>query len=109
MSIQILSACILIASYVIYYKHKQVNMKDQEYYKIDEFAEKIGVCYRTVYNGIKKGHIEAFKVGKGKGSHYRIAHTEIQRLGIFSLDEIIERIIEKKLQEREEKLKTKEF
>jgi excisionase family DNA binding protein len=78
-------------------------MKDKDFYKIQEFADKIGVCYRTVYNGIKAGHIEAFKVGKGKGAHYRIAHTEIQRLGIFSLDEIIDRIIEKKLLEREEK------
>ena len=78
---------------------------EKSFYTILEFAEYIGVCYRTILNGIKKGHIEAFKVGRGKRSHYRIPHSEIQRMGVFHLDEIIDAIVEQKLKERDERMK----
>lgn len=76
-------------------------MKQKAYYTIKEFAEYIGVHYNTIYNGIKKGHIEAFRIGKGSNCHYRIAHTEIVRMGLFHLDEIIDKLLDKKLDERE--------
>lgn len=82
-----------------------MKTKAREFYTIIEFADYIGVCYRTILNGIKKGHIEAFRVGRGKKSHYRIPHSEVQRMGIFHLDEIIDKIVEQKLKERDERTK----
>lgn len=80
-----------------------MKTKVREFYTILEFAEYIGVCYRTVLNGIKKGHIEAFRVGRGKKSHFRIPHSEIQRMGLFHLDEVIDKIIELKMKEKDER------
>jgi excisionase family DNA binding protein len=77
---------------------------DKPFYTIQEFANFVGVHYNTIYHGIKKGHIEAFKVGRGKNSSYRIAHSEIQRMGLFHLDEVIDKIIELKLKERDERV-----
>ena len=74
------------------------NIKD--FYTIQEFADFLGVHYNTIYNGIKKGHIFGFKVGRGEKAHYRIPHTEIDRLGVYHLEEIIDRILEEKLKER---------
>jgi excisionase family DNA binding protein len=79
--------------------------KEKPFYTVQEFADYIGVHYNTIYNGIRKGHIEAFKVGRGKNAIYRIAHSEINRLGIFHLDVIIDKIVEQKLRERDERTK----
>ena len=78
---------------------------EKPYYSIQEFADFVGCHYNTIYNGIKKGHIEAFKVGRGKNAAYRIAHSEINRLGLFHLDDIINKIVELKIRERDEKNK----
>lgn len=76
-------------------------MKQKPYYTIQEFADYIGVHYNTIYQGVKKGHIESFRIGSGHKCHYRIAHTEIVRMGLFHLDEIIDKILDRKLKERE--------
>jgi excisionase family DNA binding protein len=84
-----------------------MKTKAKDFYTILEFAEYIGVCYRTILTGIKKGHIEAFRVGRGRKSHFRIPHSEIQRMGIFHLDEIIDKIVDQKFKDRDERNKTK--
>lgn len=76
--------------------------KIKDFYSIQEFADYIGVHYNTIYNAIKKGHIYGFKVGKGDKAHYRIPHTEIERMGVYHLEEIIDRLIDAKLKSREE-------
>lgn len=70
--------------------------KIREFYTIDEFAEFLNVHYNTVRNGIKNGHIQAFRIGKGKKSSFRIPHSEICRMALFNLEEVIDGIIDKR-------------
>lgn len=70
--------------------------KNRDFYTIDEFAEYLHVHYNTVRNGIKNGHIQAFRIGRGKKSSFRIPHSEISRMALFNLEEVIDTLIEKR-------------
>ena len=59
--------------------------EDLSFYSIKEFAEKLRVHPNTIRNGIKDGRIVAFKIGKGKRSMFRIAHSEIERMILLDL------------------------
>ena len=69
-----------------------------EFLSIKEFAFKVGVHANTIRRAIKSGRICAFKVGSGKKSSYRIAKSEINRIALFDMEEMIEKIIEKRKQ-----------
>lgn len=66
--------------------------EDQAYYSILEFADILKVHPNTIRNSIKNGHIAAFKINKGKKSMYRIASSELQRLAIINLNDVIDEI-----------------
>ena len=70
-----------------------------DFLSIKEFAILLNVHPNTIRRAVKSGRINAFKVGYGKKGIYRIAKTEINRIAIFDLEEIIERIIEKRQRE----------
>jgi excisionase family DNA binding protein len=63
---------------------------------IKEFAAILKVHHSTIRRGIARGRIQAIKVGGIKKSIYRIPTSELQRLAIQDLEDIIEKIIEKK-------------
>lgn len=69
---------------------------ESDFLSIKEFAAKVGVHPNTIRRSIKKGRISAFKIGSGKKSIYRIAKTEVNRLALFDMEEMIEKIIEKR-------------
>lgn len=75
---------------------------EPEFLSIKEFAGKIGVHPNTVRRGVKSGRISAFKVGGGKKANYRIAKSEIDRIALFDLEQMIEKIVEKKRLEKGE-------
>lgn len=79
-----------------------VNMfqPDKTYYSIKEFAALVRVHPNTIRNAIKSGRISAFRVGFGARSAYRIAASEIQRIALFDLEDMINRIIENREHER---------
>lgn len=77
-----------------------MNNKEKDFLTIHEFAEVISVHYNTVYNMIKKGRISAFRLSKGKGSSYRIARSEIQRMAILDLENLVDDMVENKIKER---------
>ena len=70
--------------------------KTKDFYTIQEFADFLSVHSNTVRNGIRSGHIQAFRVGRGIKSSWRIPHSEINRMGLFNLEEVIDKIIEKR-------------
>lgn len=63
-----------------------------DFYSIKEFAKLLKVHHNTVRNGIKYGRIQAFRVGKGKTSSYRIPYTEVQRMALFDMNQVIKNI-----------------
>jgi len=67
-----------------------------DFLSIKEFAFILKVHPNTIRRAIKSGRINGFKVGYGVKATYRIARAEINRIAIFDLEEMIERIIEKR-------------
>lgn len=74
------------------------HMQEEEkhFLSITEFAILLRIHPNTVRRSIKNGRISAFKVGSGKRGTYRIAKTEINRIALFDLEDLIEKIIEKR-------------
>lgn len=66
-------------------------------YSIKEFAKIIGVHPNTVRNSLKSGRILGFKVGKGKKSTIRIMESEILRMLSYDMEDVVERIVRKRL------------
>lgn len=52
----------------------------------------------TIRRAIKRGRISAIKIGGNKYSCYRIAKTEIERIALFDMEQMIEKIIQKRSQ-----------
>jgi excisionase family DNA binding protein len=67
-----------------------------DFLSIKEFAFKVKVHPNTIRRSIKSGRLSAFKIGSGPRAHYRIAATELNRIALVDMEEIIERIIEKR-------------
>ena len=49
-------------------------MKEKEFYKAEDLAEKLEVNIMTIYRYIKAGRLKAYKIGRD----YRIDKTEFQ-------------------------------
>jgi excisionase family DNA binding protein len=70
-----------------------------DFFSIKEFAAKVGVHPMTIRRAIKRGRITAIKIGGNKYSCYRIAKTELDRIALFDLEDIVNKMVEKKMQE----------
>ncbi len=66
---------------------------DKDFYSIKEFAGKLRVSEHTIRRAIRKGRINAFRVGSSDKSTFRIAHSEIARMGIVDLQKMIKQMI----------------
>lgn len=75
---------------------------EPDFYTILEFADKLRVHPHTVRRAIHQGRIQAVKVGIGKRSSYRIPNTEVQRMCELDMTQLIERIVEEKLEKKSE-------
>ena len=71
-------------------------MENKDFYSIKEFAFKLGVHSNTIRRAIKNGRIQAFMVGVGIKSIYRIPYSEINRIALFDLRELIEKMIQER-------------
>lgn len=69
----------------------------EDFLSIKEFACLIRVHENTVRKMIKTGKLNAFKIGLGPKSPYRICRTEINRMCLTDLETIIHLIIDKKM------------
>jgi excisionase family DNA binding protein len=73
---------------------------EKDFLSINEFAKLISVHPQSVRTMIRKGRLSAFQVGGGLTSSYRIARTEVERLGLIDLQKIVNKMVEEKLKER---------
>jgi len=70
-----------------------------DFMTIKEFAVLIRVHPNTVRRSIRKGRINAFRIGEGEKSGFRIARSEVNRLSVIDLEKIVKRLIEEKVKE----------
>ena len=80
-------------------------MKEESpaYLSISDFAKKLNVHHNTIRRAIKKGRIRAFRVSDEKKAAFRIPVSEIDRLALFDMKEMIDNLVEAKLKEMERK------
>ena len=76
-----------------------MSFPESEYFSIKEFAFTMKLHPNTVRRAIKKGRLNFLRLGSGKRPVYRIPKSEIGRIALFDMEEIIEKMIEKRLQE----------
>ena len=67
----------------------------EEYLSINEFAKKLRVHPNTIRKQLKKGKIQSLKIG----GTYRIPASEINRIAVFDMEQMIEKIIDKRKEE----------
>lgn len=81
------------------------HMKDDQadFFTVNEFAEKLGVHPNSVRNMIKNGRLNAFRIGGGKTSSYRIPKSEIAIMASIDFSKYVDDIVEKKLREEKNK------
>lgn len=68
----------------------------KEFLSVKEFANLIHVHYNTVIRAIKNGRLNAFRIGTGKRAVFRIARCEIHRIALMDMEEMVNKIIERK-------------
>jgi excisionase family DNA binding protein len=69
---------------------------NKDFYSVKEFAEKVGVSTDTIRRALKNGRISFFRVGGSLKSTIRIAHSEIQRLSVVELGNIVKKMAKEK-------------
>jgi excisionase family DNA binding protein len=72
-----------------------LNVQHEDFLSIKEFASLIHVHSNTVRNMIRCGKLNAFRLGKGKKSPYRISRTEINRMTFVDLETLVKEIVQK--------------
>lgn len=69
-------------------------MNDNElhtnFYTVEEFSKELRIHPNTVYTAIQKGRINAFRIGVGVKSPYRIPATEINVMALKDMQKRIE-------------------
>ena len=74
-------------------------MPNSDFVSIKEFAALLGVHPDTIRRSIRRGRINAIRVGGGKRSVYRIPKTETNRMAVCDLEYLISKEVEKRLQQ----------
>lgn len=70
---------------------------EEIFLSIKEFADKLRVHENTIRRSIKKGRIQAFRIGVGSRSIFRIPYSEINRIADYDyVEKIKESLKEKK-------------
>lgn len=67
-----------------------------DFFSIIDFAKKLNLHPNTIRRLVKKGKISAIRICTGKRTTYRIPKTEIDRIALFDLEEMIDKIIEQR-------------
>lgn len=83
---------------VYLWKGDYMEEHKKDFYSIKEFAKLLGVHPNTIRRSVKNGRIGALKVGNRFRPLYRIPATEINRIALFNMEDIIEKIIVKRME-----------
>lgn len=70
---------------------------ESNYLTVTEFAKLLSVSKKTVSRAIRRGKIQAINIGNATKKLYRIPRSEINRIALFDLESLVEKIIETKI------------
>lgn len=73
------------------------NAISNEFLSVKEFSALIGVHYNTVIRAIKSGKLNAFRISPGKKATFRIPRSEIHRIALYDMEQLVSKIIEEKI------------
>lgn len=59
------------------------------FYTVGEMSTLLRCHQNTVRSGIKSGRIQAFRVGAGKKAAFRIPSSEIMRMAVLDMEEML--------------------
>ena len=74
---------------------------NKDFYSVIEFSKRLGIHPNTVRRSIEKGRIQAINFGTENKKLYRIPKSEIERIALVNMEDIIEKIIEKRSSKNE--------
>ncbi len=69
----------------------------ENFVSVKEMALSIGVHQNTIRTMIRTGRINAIRLSNKERAHWRIPESEVNRMGIFDLNKVIDIAIEKRL------------
>jgi excisionase family DNA binding protein len=81
-------------------QNRDESIKESEYITVREFAKILKISTKTVSRSIKKGKIHAINVGPASKKLYRIPKSEINRIALFDLQDLIDKMVEQKMSEQ---------
>lgn len=67
--------------------------EQKDFLSVNEYAKLLSIHPNTVRRSIKSGRLNAFKIGQGEKSEFRIPRAEINRMCLIDLEKIIEKKI----------------
>ena len=70
---------------------------EEDFLTVKEFASLMRMHYNSIIRSIKNGRIQAFRVGIGKKSTFRIPRSEVHRIGVVDLQKVVDRLVEEKI------------
>lgn len=76
--------------------------KMEEYMSIKEFAAMMKMHPNSIRRSIKNGKLQAVRVGFGGHPAYRIPKSEISRIALFDLKDMVNAIMEEKINRNKE-------
>jgi len=79
------------------------TQKIKDFLTVEEFSQVIGAHPHSIRNMIKKGRLSAFRMGGGERSSYRIPRSEIERLSMVNLDQVIDGLVEQRMKQAKKK------
>ena len=74
---------------------------EQEFLTVKEFADRLKMHYNTVLKSIHKGRINAFRINEGVKASYRIPSSELNRLGLFQLESVVNKLVDERIKREE--------
>jgi len=73
---------------------REKNMDD--FYTVEQFARKLKLHPNSVRRKIGEGKIQAINLGLGRYKIWRIPKDEIERLGVFDLENLINKVVDER-------------
>lgn len=77
-----------------------MNDQQKDFYSVNDFAKKLGKHPSSIRRAIKCNRIQAIRIGQGSKASYSIPSSEIHRIGVVDLEDLVNRLVEEKLKER---------